>query len=350
MKDTMKALVMERYQEFNMRSWDIPKTMDSQVLVKVRAVAICGSDIEGSYGNNGRRIPPIIMGHEASGDIVEVGKNVEGWSVGQRVTFDSTEYCGVCTFCRRGQVNLCENRRVLGVSCDEYHRHGAMAEYVAVEARTLYALPESVSYEEGALVEPLSVGAHAVAISPMQNGDTVLINGCGTIGLMTLQAVKASGASRIIVGDRNDFKLKIAAEMGATDLVNIGTQDLPEYISKLTDGQGVDLAFDAVGVEATVKNAIYSLRKGGCLVAVGNISPEINFPLQYCITRQIRVQGSYSSSGEYDMCLGMIAEKKVDLTPFLRNKMPLEKGREAFQRFFDKEPNLLKIILTAGAE
>lgn len=346
MKDTMKALVMERYQEFALRDWAVPTISESQVLVRIRAVAICGSDVEGSYGHNGRRVPPIIMGHEASGEIVKLGSGVEGWKVGQRVTFDSTEYCGVCGFCRRGQVNLCENRKVLGVSCDEYHRHGAMAEYLAVEARTLYALPDSVSYEEGALVEPLSVGAHAVAVSPMVKGDTVLINGCGTIGLMTLLAVRAGGAARIIVADRNDFKLKIAMGMGAADLVNIGSDDLPECVSRLTGGKGVDVAFDAVGVETTVKNALFSLRKGGCLVAIGNISPEIGFPLQYCITRQIRVQGSYSSSGEYENCLAMIAEKKVDLTPFLQNKMPLEKGKEAFRRLMDKEPGLLKIILT----
>ena len=139
----MRALVMEQYLDFQMKDWPIPQITDTQVLIRVRAVAICGSDIGGSNGKSGRRIPPIIMGHEASGDIAEVGKNVSGWSVGQRVTFDSTEYCGECRFCRKGQINLCDNRKVLGVSCGEYRRHGAMAEYVAVEARTLYALPKT---------------------------------------------------------------------------------------------------------------------------------------------------------------------------------------------------------------
>lgn len=345
MNGTMKALVMERYLDFELKEWPIPEITDSQVLVKVKAVAICGSDIGGSNGKSGRRIPPIIMGHEASGDIVEVGKAVQGWHVGQRVTFDSTEYCGECSFCRRGQINLCDHRKVLGVSCDEYRRHGAMAEYVAVEARTLYALPECVTYEEASLVEPLSIGVHAAAISPLKMGDVVLINGCGTIGLMTLQAVKASGASRIIMSDLDDARLELAGKMGATDLINSAKSKVTEQISVLTQGKGVDLAFDAVGVEDTVQAAIYSLRKGGCVVAIGNIGQEIKFPLQYCITRQIRVQGSCASSGEYDVCLAMIASKKVDLTPFLQNKMPLERGKEAFERFYRKEPNLLKIIL-----
>lgn len=340
----MRALVMEQYLDFQIKDWPIPQITDTQVLIRVRAVAICGSDIGGSNGKSGRRIPPIIMGHEASGDIAEVGKNVSGWSVGQRVTFDSTEYCGECRFCRKGQINLCDNRKVLGVSCGEYRRHGAMAEYVAVEARTLYALPENVSYEEAALVEPLSIGVHAVAISPMQMGDLVLINGCGTIGLMTLQAVKASGASRIIVSDLDGARLAAAEKMGATDLINGG--NVPEQVHALTGGRGVDLAFDAVGLEPTVQNAIYSLRKGGCVVAIGNIGQEIKFPLQYCITRQIRLQGSCASNGEYDTCLSMIASKRIDLEPFLAEQMPLEQGKSAFERFYNKEPNLLKIILT----
>ena len=340
----MRALVMEQYLDFQMKDWPIPQITDTQVLIRVRAVAICGSDIGGSNGKSGRPIPPIIMGHEASGDIAEVGKNVSGWSVGQRVTFDSTEYCGECRFCRKGQINLCDNRKVLGVSCGEYRRHGAMAEYVAVEARTLYALPENVSYEEAALVEPLSIGVHAVAISPMQMGDLVLINGCGTIGLMTLQAVKASGASRIIVSDLDGARLAAAEKMGATDLINGG--NVPEQVHALTGGRGVDLAFDAVGLEPTVQNAIYSLRKGGCVVAIGNIGQEIKFPLQYCITRQIRLQGSCASNGEYDTCLSMIASKRIDLEPFLAEQMPLEQGKSAFDRFYNKEPKLLKIILT----
>lgn len=344
--DKMKALVMEQYKDFNIREWEVPDITETQVLVKLKACAICGSDVGGSDGKSGRRIPPIIMGHEASGVIVRVGSAVSGWSVGQRVTFDSTEYCGTCKFCRSGQINLCSNRKVLGVSCDEYRRHGAMAEYIAIEARTLYAIPDEVSFEEAALVEPLSIGVHAVAISPIKLGDTVLINGGGTIGLMTLQAVKAAGASRIILCDRKDDKLELARAMGATETVNSATEDVPEYCRSITNGEGVDLAFDAVGADNTINTDILCLRKGGCLVAIGNMAREVNFPLQYCVTRQIRVQGSCASSGEYDICLNMIAGHKIDLTPFLATKMPLEQGKEAFQRFYDREKGLLKIILT----
>lgn len=344
--ETMKALVMENYQDFRLMDWPVPEIGHTQVLVKVKACAICGSDVAGSDGKTGRRIPPIIMGHEASGVIEAVGAGVVNWHVGQRVTFDSTEYCGECKFCRMGMINLCDNRHVLGVSCDEYRRHGAMAEFVAVEQRTLYAIPDSVSFEEAALVEPLSIGVHATAISPIRMGDKVLINGCGTIGLMTLQAIKASGASRIIMADRKDDKLALARAMGATDTVNSKSQDVPEFCRKITDGLGVDLAFDAVGAENTVNADLYALRKGGTLVTIGNMSPTISFPLQYCVTRQIRVQGSCASSGEYDLCMDMIANKKIDLTPFVKEKMPLSQGNAAFKRFFDGEHGLQKIILT----
>lgn len=342
----MKALVMEQYKDFHIREWEMPAITDTQVLVKLKACAICGSDVGGSDGKSGRRIPPIIMGHEASGVIVELGKRVEGWSVGQRVTFDSTEYCGECRHCRAGMINLCSRRRVLGVSCDEYRRHGAMAEYIAIEARTLYAIPDGVSFQEAALVEPLSIGVHAVAISPLRMGDSVLINGGGSIGLMTLQAVRAAGASRIILADRKDDKLALARSMGATDTVNSAQEDVPAFCRQLTGGEGVDLVFDAVGAENNVNAGILSLRKGGCLVAIGNLTREISIPLQYCITRQLRIQGSCASSGEYDICLNMIAGKKIDLSPFLAAQMPLEQGREAFQRFYDREPGLQKIILT----
>ena len=346
MADKMTALVLTGYPKFELKEVPIPGISDTQVLVKVHAVAICGSDVAGCLGKTGRRIPPIIMGHEASGEIVALGKNVKGWECGQRVTFDSTEYCGECSFCRRGEINLCSNRRVLGVSCDEYHRNGAMAEYVAVESRTLYAIPDTVTYKEAALTEPLSIGFHAVAISPIKLGDKVLINGCGTIGLMALQSAAANGASRVIACDIDDFRLGIAKKMGATDVVNTSRDDLVRYVAAHTGGEGVDLAFDAVGLDATVNASILCLKKGGCLVCIGNTQPDVKFPLQYCVTRQIRIQGSCASSGEYDRCLAMIASRRVDLSPFLQTELPLFEGESAFNRLINREPSLMKVILT----
>ena len=341
----MKALVLEAYDQFALRDVPVPEIKPSQVLVRVKACAICGSDVYGASGASGRRIPPVIMGHEASGVIVEVGRDVIGWEKGESVTFDSTEYCGCCKYCRRGEINLCDNRKVLGVSCREYRRNGAMAEYVAVEGRTLYRIPQGVSFAEAALAEPLSIGVHAVSISPLKLGDTVLVAGAGTIGLMVLQAAKAAGAGLTIVSDIDDARLCTAKEMGADITVNSSQNELPAFIKELTEGCGADIAFDAVGMEAATSSAIASLRKGGCIVCIGNAQPDMKLPFQEMVTRQIRLQGSCASAGEYDVCLGMIKQKQVCLGPVLKDRMPLEQGAEAFARLIIREPGLLKIIL-----
>lgn len=339
----MKALVMHAYGEFFYEDVPIPEITDTQVLVQVKAVAICGSDVIGALGITGRRIPPLIMGHEAAGVIVRMGKAVTGWNVNDRVTFDSTEYCGTCNYCKRGEINLCDHRHVLGVSCDEYKRNGAMAEYIAIESRTLYRIPDSVSFREACLVEPFSIGMHAVMISPMRMGDTVVVYGVGTIGLMVLNAVVAGGAGKVVAIDIDDSKLAIARSLGAI-VLNCSQVDVKMELLKLNPN-GADVAFDAVGIENSNNTAISLLRKGGTLIMIGNAATKCNIPLQYCVTRQIRLQGSCASAGEYDVCLSMMANKKVNLSPFEKTIMPLSEGSKAFQRLLGKEKGLLKVIL-----
>src|SRR6266704_643294 len=158
----MKALVLKEYKRFVLDDVPAPAPGPEEVLVAVKACGICGSDVHGMDGSTGRRRPPIIMGHEASGVIADVGKDVTAWKQGDRVTFDSTIYCGECEFCRRGEINLCQNRRVLGVSCEDYRQHGAFAEFVVVPQRILYRLPQGVPFEHASLVEPFAIALHAV--------------------------------------------------------------------------------------------------------------------------------------------------------------------------------------------
>ncbi|MFN2231860.1 MAG: alcohol dehydrogenase catalytic domain-containing protein, partial [Anaerolineae bacterium] len=171
----MKALLLQAYNDFIYTDVAEPAIGPEEVLVEVRACGICGSDVHGMDGSSGRRIPPIIMGHEAAGVIVETGPEVTGWQVGDRVTFDSTVYCGKCYFCRRGEINLCDNRRVLGVSCDEYRRHGAFAEYVAIPQHILYRLPEGLAFEQAAMVEALSIAFHAVGRRSVTLDETAVV-------------------------------------------------------------------------------------------------------------------------------------------------------------------------------
>ena len=189
----MKALVLTEYNHFEYRDVDDPDVGDEDVLVRVEACGICGSDVHGMDGSTGRRRPPIIMGHEAAGVIAGVGPDVTDWHVGQRVTFDSTVYCGRCHFCRRGQINLCDNRRVLGVSCEAYRRHGAFADFVAVPQHILYALPAGLSFERAATAEALSIALHAVHRTRIRLADTAVVVGAGMIGLLVVQGLRAAG-------------------------------------------------------------------------------------------------------------------------------------------------------------
>jgi L-iditol 2-dehydrogenase len=193
----MKTLLLTEYRKFDLADLPRPEPAHDEVLIRVAACGICGSDIHGYDGSSGRRIPPIVMGHEAAGVIAALGENVSKYKVGDRVTFDSTVYCGACAFCGRGEVNLCEHRQVIGVSCADYRRAGAFAEYIVVPERILYLLPAAMSFPEAAMLEAVSVALHAVRMSQPAGGETALVIGAGMIGLLTMQAAKASGFARL---------------------------------------------------------------------------------------------------------------------------------------------------------
>ena len=208
-----------------------------------------------TMARRGRRIPPIVMGHEAAGTIAAIGSGVAGFAEGDRVTFDSTIFCGACGNCRRGNVNLCDNRQVLGVSCDEFRRAGAFAEYVAVPSRILYRLPEKLSFAEAAMLEAVSVALHGVSLAEMAEGSTALVLGAGMIGLLTLQALRAAGCSKVFVADLDSTRLKLAQEIGATAVLS-SERDVVAQVLQLTGGVGVDVVIEAVGRNETVKASI----------------------------------------------------------------------------------------------
>lgn len=342
--DRMKALVLKAYNEFSYEEIPVPEIADDEVLVKIKAVAICGSDVHGYDGKSGRRIPPVVMGHEASGEIVKIGPNVSHYKVGDRVTFDSTVYCGECEYCRKGMVNLCINRTILGVSCNEYRRYGCMAEYCNIPERILYKLPDEVSYETAALVEPLSIGFHAAAITPTEIGDTALVIGAGTIGQMVIKVLKNSNVGRIIVSDPDEFKQQEALKSGANFVLGKGA-DVVEEVKKLTGGKGADVAFEAVGLDVTVNTAIQAVKKGGAVTLIGNVTPKVQIPLQDIITRQITLRGSAASSGEYPRCLEAIADGRIDLSNIISKVAPLSEGAEWFDTLHDRGAGLMKVVL-----
>ena len=342
----MRALLLSEYKKLSVVEMPMPAIAEDDVLVRVKACGVCGSDIHGYDGSTGRRIPPLVMGHEGAGVIEHVGSRVNGFAVGDRVTFDSMVSCGACDFCRRDQINLCDNRMVLGVSCGDYRRHGAFAEYVAVPARILYKLPDTLSFERAALTEAVSIALHAVNRKVPAPDDTTVVVGAGMIGVLTIQALKAKGARTIVAVDVDAQKLALARRMGATHTVNAaGGADVPATVADITGGRGADVAFEVVGHGNTVASAIRSVGKGGTVVVIGNLSPTVELPLQSMVTREISVLGSCGSNGEIPECLDLLARGVIDVAPIISLTAPLDAGPELFTRLYAGDKNLMKVII-----
>lgn len=345
----MKALLLSSYRHLELTDLPTPQPRPDEVLIRVAACGICGSDVHGYDGSSGRRIPPLVMGHEAAGSIESVGSAVKNFEPGDRVTFDSTVYCGECSNCRRGDINLCDRRQVLGVSCGDYRRAGAFAEFVAVPARILHRLPENLPFAEAAMLEAVAVAIHAVNLAEISASTTALVIGAGTIGILTLQALRAAGCSRIFVTDVDAGRLAMARELGANETL-LSDESLNTKILQLTDGEGVDIALEAVGRNETVAAAIDSVRKGGGVVLIGNITPNVNLPLQKVVSRQIRLQGSCASAGEYPQAIRWMASGAIRVKPLITAVAPLEEGAQWFERLYAREPNLLKVVLTPNTQ
>jgi L-iditol 2-dehydrogenase len=345
----MKALLLSEYKKLDVVDLPRPEAREGELLIRIHACGICGSDVHGYDGSTGRRLPPIVMGHEAAGVVESVGAGVTGFAARDRVTFDSTVYCGKCFYCKRGEVNLCDDREVVGVSTPLFKRMGAFAEYVTVPARIAYKLPDEMPFAHAALIEAVSVAVHAVGLTPIALGDDALVVGAGMIGLLTLQAARLAGAGRIFVMDVDETRLELARSLGATATFNTGSEDaarasVAEIVDR-THGRGADAALECVGATAPVKLALDSVRKGATVTLVGNVAPTIELGLQSTVTRQIRLQGSCASAGEYPACIAMMSRGAIQVEPLLSAVAPLEDGAAWFKRLYEREPGLLKVVL-----
>jgi L-iditol 2-dehydrogenase len=331
----MKALLLSEYSKLAVTDMPTPAIADDEVLVRVRACGICGSDIHGFDGSTGRRIPPLVMGHEAAGEIEQVGAAVGDFHAGDRVTFDSTVSCGRCRYCKRGQINLCDNRMVLGVSCGEYRRHGAFAEYVAVPARILYRLPAALPFEHAALIEAISVAVHAVERKVPAPTDAVLVVGCGMIGLLVIQVLRDKGCRHIVAVDVDAGRRALAERLGAARTLD----------AKDPAAGDADVAFEVVGRADTLLAAIRGVRKGGTVVLIGNLNPRVEIPLQEVVSRELSLLGSCASSGEYPECIDLLNRGAVDVTPLISLTAPLQDGPALFERLHRGGEGLMKVIL-----
>lgn len=341
----MQALVLTEYRKLELADVPQPKLDAHDVLVRVAACGICGSDVHGYDGSSGRRVPPLIMGHEAAGTVAEVGSAVARVRAGDRVTFDSTISCGRCDACARGDVNLCVRRRVLGVSCGDYRQHGAFAEFVAVPEHILYKLPASCVFEHAALVEPVSVAVHAVERLKISPGERAVVVGSGMIGLLVIQALRVAGCDEVIAVDLDDARLALARELGATDAIDAKQSNSVKAVLERTGGEGGDVAVEVVGNGAALATAIGSVRRGGRIGLIGNLAPEVPFPLQSVVTRELTLVGSCSSAGEYPRAIELIASGQIRVAPLISATAPLADGQRWFDRLYAGEAGLMKVVL-----
>jgi L-iditol 2-dehydrogenase len=345
----MKALLLSASGALAIADVETPTPGTGEVLVRVAACGVCGSDVHGFTGATGRRIPPIVMGHEAAGTVEAVGSGVVDLAPGARVALDSTVFCGGCDYCSSGQENLCTDRQVLGVSCGEYRRQGCFAEYVCVPRRTVHPIPDSLDFVSAALLEPLTIALHAIHLGEVGTGTrSAVVVGAGTIGLAITAALKAYGVPRIATIDLDENRLAQSRRLGASETITAGSDagaTAARWGSSTADTDGADVVFEAVGTTPAVRTAIEAATRGGAVVLVGNISPEIQLPLQLVVTRQLRLQGSCCAAGCYPEAIRLVSERRVDLSGFVSRVAPLAEGPDWFDRLHRQEPGLVKVVL-----
>ena len=340
----MKALVFHGPQDIRYEDWPKPEPGVNEVLVRVISVSICGSDVSGYRGGNPMRIPPLIMGHEFSGEIAELGPGVENLKISDRVGVITNLFCGTCANCTSGLTNVCENRYIIGTTMKAGSYNGAMAEYVLVPADKIIPLPDHVSFNEAALAEPLSISLRASKHAGELKGKTVGVFGAGPIGQFGIACMKYAGAERIVAIDLLDKRLEMAKQMGAAHTVN-ARDNVIQDISKFTGGIGLDCVFDAAGVESTINTGIEVVRNGGIILLVGMASPRINIELKHAIVKEIRFLSSYMYGSELREGLELIASGDIDVKKIITSEYPMSEGPKIFAELFSGKTSDIKVIL-----
>ena len=318
----------------------LPKE-DGEVLVRVRAVGVCGSDLHGYLGHTGRRIPPLVMGHEAAGEVVAVGPGVERLVPGSRVATNTVASCGHCGQCVTGNRSLCDRRRILGMNAP-----GAYAEYFVWPETSLLELPNRLSFELAALAEPLAIALHAVGIASLRVQDAVFIAGSGTIGLLVLVLARLSGAGRIIVSDLSDDRLHVARQLGADVTVNAAHTDPVAAVMTETGGAGADVAFEAVGAEASASQTTAATRSGGTVVWLGNSVDKIEISMQTVVTRSLRLLGAYGmTTAELERSVDLLASGKIPAGLIIGRHATLEEGPGLFEELLESQSTIKCLIV-----
>lgn len=341
----MKALMYNGVFDISIKEVEKPRPNLDEVCIKVKAVSICGSDLTGYKGKNAMRVAPLVMGHEFAGEIVELGKGVNNLQVGTRVTVNPNVYCGKCVNCRAGKFNVCEFRRIVGTTMARGSYHGAMAEYVCVPQMTIIPLPDNVSYDEAAIIEPLAVSLHGAKKAGDIRGKSVVVLGAGPIGLLAIQCLKALGAKTVIATDILAERLAMALKCGANFVFNTQKEDIKQKIMEITNGNGVAAVFDAVGIRESVNQAINVIGNGGNIICVGMGSPVAELEFKKLITHEINLLGSYTYTTEMREAVELLQKGELNVKDLITTVAPLEKGAEVFADLASGNSSDIKVIL-----
>ena len=349
MTDTMQALVVLEPDRFEVREVPVPEPGPNEVLARVRAVSICGTDahlIRGDYPGFWPPAFPFIPGHEWAGEIASLGAGAEkyGWTVGDRVAGTSHDACGVCRECVEGRYNLCENYGREGLHRQYGHNaQGADAEYVVQGVKTIFALPDALSFEDGALIDPASIALHVANRASITPGDTVAITGAGAIGLLGGDAARIRGAGRVIVVGRGR-RLAKAASLGF-ETVDYGAGDPVATVRAMTGGLGADVALECAGVPEAVEWALEMLRRGGRCAAVGIPTVGVEIAMQKLVLDELELVGSRASAGEMRRVMPHVVDGRMRVRELVTHRFPLARYAEALATFNDRSSGAIKIVV-----
>lgn len=337
----MRASIWHGPREMRIEDIPCPPITPDEVLLRVRMAGICGSELSGYLGQSSLRRPPLIMGHEFVGTVAEVGRDVAGYAVGERVTVNPMVPDGTCVMCRSGAEHLCLNRSLIGA-----HRPGAFAEYVAVPARACYRLPEHLDDSTGTLIEPFACALRAVAHAGVTLGSRVVILGAGPIGLLALAAARLAGATVVAISDVNPARLALARSWGATHTIDPVAQNLPAVTREATEGLGCDSAIDAVGVPATRQQAVAAVRPGGRAIFLGLHEDDVRLPGNSVVRGEITVQGSFCyTQANFLAALRLLQEGHLPSANSWLTIRTLEEADASFAQLIDAPAETTKVVL-----
>jgi len=339
----MKAAVFTAPFRIEMQEVPEPKPGPNEVKIKVKAAGICGSEVHAYNGTHPFRHPPAIMGHELSGEVMEVGSAVKGFRPKDRVMVEPQKTCGTCVYCQGTDYYLCKQKVVLGTTT----WNGAFGEYILAPEPIVYHLPANMTYEEGALVEPLAVGLHAVRQSSVHLGSSVVVIGSGTIGLATMACAQAQGAGHIIAVDVLDFNLEMAKRMGATRLVNAKREKLAEVVAKEVHPSGAEIGFDAAGYPAVVDDLLAVIRRKGEIILIALFEEPVVIKNSFgIIGGEMKIKGVQMYHREdFQAAIELIRLQRLDVKPLISHRLPVEEAQKGLEILYRKSEDVIKVLL-----